>query len=104
MLINTSRGALVDTQAVIKNLKTGKIGYLGLDVYEAEQNLFSNDLSASIIEDDTFARLQTFPNVLITSHQGFLTRQAYIDIANITMKNIRSFIKTGLALHQVSSL
>ena len=102
MLINTSRGALVDTQAVIKGLKTGKIGYLGLDVYEAEHNLFSSDLSASIIEDDTFARLQTFPNVLITSHQGFLTKQAYTDIANITMENIKSFIKTGQTTYQVS--
>jgi len=100
MLINTSRGGLVDTKAVIKALKSGKIGYLGLDVYEEEQVLFS-DLSERIINDDVFSRLQTFPNVLITSHQGFLTKQAYIDIANITLQNIDSFIKKEGKLYKV---
>ena len=93
MLINTSRGGLVDTKAVIKGLKSGKIGYLGLDVYEAEQSLFFSDLSERVINDDMFSRLQTFPNVLITSHQGFLTKQACIGIADITFQNITSFIK-----------
>lgn len=95
MLINTSRGGLIDTKAVVKALKSGKIGYLGLDVYEAEKNLFFNDLSEKIIRDDIFSRLQNFPNVLITSHQGFLTKQACTDIANITLQNIKSFT-TGM--------
>jgi D-lactate dehydrogenase len=73
MLINTSRGALLDTRAVIDGLKDGRIGYLGLDVYEEEENLFFQDLSDRVIRDDTFARLLTFPNVLITRHQAFFT-------------------------------
>lgn len=101
MLINTSRGSLIDTKAVIKALKSGKIGYLGLDVYEAEKNLFFSDLSERIISDDIFSRLQTFPNVLITSHQGFLTKQAYTDIANITLQNIKSFLTNSGSLYKV---
>lgn len=91
MLINTSRGALVDTQAAIEGLKSKKIGYLGLDVYEQESNIFFNDLSEEILVDDTLARLMTFPNVLITSHQGFLTEEALTQIAVITLNNITSF-------------
>lgn len=94
MLINTSRGALVDTQAVIEGLKSKKIGYLGLDVYEQESNIFFNDLSEEILVDDTLARLMTFPNVLITSHQGFLTEEALTQIALVTLKNI-SFFEEG---------
>jgi len=71
MLINTSRGAVVDSPAVIRGLKSGQIGALGLDVYEEEADLFFEDLSARYIPDDVFARLLTFPNVLITGHQGF---------------------------------
>lgn len=103
MLINTGRGGLINTKAVIKALKSGKIGYLGLDVYEAEQKLFCNDLSEEIIDDDTFIRLRAFPNVLITSHQGYLTKQAYIDIANITLQNITSFITKKGQIYTVSS-
>ncbi|MHC4065627.1 MAG: 2-hydroxyacid dehydrogenase, partial [Planctomycetota bacterium] len=73
MLINTSRGALVDTRAVIRGLKTGKIGYLGLDVYEEEADLFFQNLSDQVIQDDVFARLLTFPNVIVTGHQAFFT-------------------------------
>lgn len=91
MLINTSRGALVDTQAVIEGLKSKKIGYLGLDVYEQESNIFFNDLSEEILVDDTLARLMTFPNVLITSHQGFLTEEALTQIAIVTLNNIADF-------------
>lgn len=94
MLINTSRGALVDTQAVIEGLKSKKISYLGLDVYEQESNIFFNDLSEEILVDDTLARLMTFPNVLITSHQGFLTEEALTQIALVTLKNI-SFFEEG---------
>lgn len=91
MLINTSRGALVDTQAVVEGLKSKKLGYLGLDVYEQESNIFFNDLSEEILVDDTLARLMTFPNVLITSHQGFLTEEALTQIAIITLNNITAF-------------
>lgn len=91
MLINTSRGALVDTKAVISALKHGKIGYFGLDVYEQEENLFFQDLSGHIIQDDDIARLMTFPNVLITSHQAFFTQNAMTNIADTTLQNINEF-------------
>ncbi|MFP4473247.1 MAG: 2-hydroxyacid dehydrogenase [Candidatus Omnitrophota bacterium] len=91
MLINTSRGGLVDTSAVIRGLKSGKIGYLGLDVYEEEGPLFFEDQSTNILQDDTFARLLTFPNVVITGHQAFFTGTALGNIADTTMQNIRDF-------------
>ena len=91
MLINTSRGGLVDTRAVIRGLKSGKIGYLGLDVYEEEDDLFFEDLSASVIQDDTFMRLLTFPNVLITGHQAFFTSNALEEIARVTADNIAAY-------------
>jgi D-lactate dehydrogenase len=88
MLINTGRGALIDTRAVIDGLKTGHVGYLGLDVYEAEEGLFFQDHQDEILQDDTIARLMTFHNVLITSHQAFLTDTALRNIAETTMENI----------------
>jgi D-lactate dehydrogenase len=91
MLINTSRGALVDTGAAIESLKSGKIGYLGLDVYEEEGDLFFEDLSDTVIQDDTFSRLLTFPNVLITGHQAFFTTEALEAIAHDTISNITAF-------------
>lgn len=91
MLVNTSRGALIDTAAVIENLKSGKIGYLALDVYEEEADLFFEDLSAKVITDEVFLRLLTFPNVLVTGHQAFFTREALTEIARITLKNISDF-------------
>jgi D-lactate dehydrogenase len=91
MLINTSRGALIDTQAVIAGLKSGHIGYLGLDVYEEEADLFFEDLSDRVIQDDTFMRLLTFPNVLITSHQAFFTATALEQIAQVTVANLTAF-------------
>lgn len=91
MLINTSRGAVINTQDAVEALKNGKLGYLGIDVYEQEENLFFEDLSEHIILDDLIMRLMTFPNVLITSHQGFLTREALEQIATITLKNITDF-------------
>lgn len=91
MLINTSRGALINTAAAINGLKSGRIGYLGLDVYEQEEKLFFNDLSENIIQDDEILRLLSFPNVLITSHQGFFTEEALTQIAQITLENIDNF-------------
>jgi D-lactate dehydrogenase len=91
MLINTSRGGLIDTRAVIEGLKQGKIGYLGLDVYEEEEELFFRDQSTSIIQDDVFMRLLTFPNVLVTGHQAFFTHEALDKIAATTLANITAF-------------
>jgi D-lactate dehydrogenase len=91
MLINTSRGGLIDTRAVVKGLKSGKIGSLGIDVYEQEENLFFRDLSETIIEDDVISRLSSFPNVLITAHQGFFTREALAEIAETTLSNLKAF-------------
>jgi D-lactate dehydrogenase len=91
MLINTSRGALIDTAAVIEALKSGKVGYLGLDVYEEEEQIFFEDRSGLIISDDVFSRLLTFPNVIITGHQAFFTREALVNIAATTIDNITKF-------------
>jgi D-lactate dehydrogenase len=88
MLINTSRGAVLDTRAVINALKSGQLGSLGLDVYEEEADLFFEDLSHRVIQDDVFARLLTFPNVLITGHQAFFTQEALDAIARTTLANI----------------
>lgn len=90
MLINTSRGALVDARAVIAGLKLGQIGYLGLDVYEEESDLFFEDLSDTVLHDDIFARLITFPNVLITGHQAFFTQEAMQKIAEVTIQNLNA--------------
>ncbi|MBC29655.1 MAG: hydroxyacid dehydrogenase [Muricauda sp.] len=91
MLINTSRGALVDTKAVIEGLKSRKIGYFGIDVYEEEEGLFFEDHSEDILQDDVIARLMTFPNVLITSHQAFLTDTALTNIAETAIYNLDCF-------------
>jgi D-lactate dehydrogenase len=101
MLINTSRGALLDTRAVIDALKSGQIGYLGLDVYEEEADLFFEDLSETIIQDDLFTRLLTFPNVLITAHQAFFTRNALWQIATVTLNNISAFARGEVLANQV---
>ncbi|MBL7039489.1 MAG: 2-hydroxyacid dehydrogenase [Pirellulaceae bacterium] len=91
MLINTSRGALIDTKAVIRALKSGRLGFLGLDVYEEEADLFYRDLSSRVIQDDVFSRMLTFPNVIITGHQAFFTRNALDAIAQETLHNITLF-------------
>ena len=91
MIINTGRGALVDTPALITALKDGHIGHLGLDVYEEEEQLFFQDLSSHVIQDDVFARLLTFPNVLVTAHQAFFTREALQGISTTTLDNISAF-------------
>jgi len=94
MLINTSRGAVVDTVALIRGLKSGKIGSVGLDVYEEEGDLFFQDLSETVIQDDVFTRLITFPNVLVTAHQAFFTREAIECITATTIQNVCGF-ETG---------
>lgn len=91
MLINTSRGALIDTRAAIEALKTGKLGYLGIDVYEQEEKLFFHNLQDEIIHDDTIMRLMSFPNVLVTAHQGFFTDEALTQIAQTTIQSINDF-------------
>jgi D-lactate dehydrogenase len=91
MLINTGRGALIDTKELIESLKTGHVGHAGLDVYEEEEGVFFEDLSGQILGDDVLARLLTFSNVLITSHQAFLTREALSNIAATTLFNITEF-------------
>jgi D-lactate dehydrogenase len=91
MLINTGRGGLIDTLAVIDALKSGQLGYLGIDVYEQEEKLFFRDFSESVIQDDVIMRLMSFPNVLITAHQAFFTDEALSQIAQITLQNISDF-------------
>jgi len=95
MLINTSRGELVHTGDAISALKTGRIGSMGIDVYEGEEGIFFEDLSNAIIADDQLMRLNTFPNVILTSHQAFFTREAMENIARVTVDNINSFFASG---------
>ena len=97
MLINTSRGGLLNTSHAIEALKSGQLGYLGIDVYEQEENLFFKDLSESLIPDDLIERLMSFHNVLITPHQGFFTKEALDQIAITTIKNFTDF-ESGLPL------
>lgn len=102
MIINTGRGALVETGALIRGLKSGRIGHVGLDVYEEESDLFFENLSDQILQDDIFARLLTFPNVLITGHQAFFTQEALTTIAETTIRNVSAFQRTGQLDHPVS--
>lgn len=95
MLINTSRGALFDTAAVVEGLKSGQIGALGIDVYEEEADLFFRDLSNQVVQDDVFARLLTFPNVVVTAHQAFFSDEALRNIAETTLANISEFERSG---------
>jgi D-lactate dehydrogenase len=103
MLINTSRGKLVDTKAVIEGIKTGKIGYVGIDVYEEEEHLFFEDLSDTIIQDDTFQLLQSFSNVVITAHQAFFTENALKDISRTTIANLTDFEQGNPLENEVKS-
>lgn len=100
-IVNTSRGALIDTRAAIDGLKSGHIGGLAIDVYEEEGELFFEDLSDSIIQDDVFMRLMTFPNVLVTGHQAFLTREALDAIAQTTLHNISCFANGQISGNEV---
>jgi D-lactate dehydrogenase len=92
MIINTSRGALIETSSVVDALKEGKVGYLGIDVYEQEEKLFFRDLSDDIIKDDVIQRLMSFPNVLVTAHQAFFTNEALTQIALVTLGNIQELV------------
>lgn len=103
MLINTSRGGLVDTKAVIQRLKTGHIGALGLDVYEEEEALhFFEDNSGSLPQDDVFSRLLSFPNVIVTGHQAFFTQEALTNIGMTTIGNLNEFEDTGACKNAVT--
>ncbi len=90
-LVNTSRGKLIDTTALIEALKRGHLGGVALDVYEEEEGIFFEDLSGQVLQDDELSRLLTFPNVLVTSHQAFLTHEALIQIAQVTTENVLKF-------------
>lgn len=103
MLINISRGAVIDTKAVITALKDGRIGALGIDVYEEEADYFFEDLSTHVIEDDVLARLLTFPNVLVTGHQAFFTEEALAAIAETTLQNLQDVDETGVSENEVTS-
>jgi D-lactate dehydrogenase len=103
VVINTSRGALVDAAALIEGLKDGRVGAAGLDVYEEEADVFFQDLSGHVLQDDVLARLLTFPNVIVTSHQAFLTREALANIADTTLGNIQAFIKGETLKNAVKS-
>ncbi len=95
ILINVSRGALIDTTALIEALKDGRLGGVALDVYEEEEGIFFEDLSGQVLQDDELARLLTFPNVLITAHQAFLTREALSDIARTTVANLQALASSA---------
>ncbi|MFA5168521.1 MAG: 2-hydroxyacid dehydrogenase [Candidatus Omnitrophota bacterium] len=101
MIINTGRGLLIDSKALIDGLKSGKIGYAGLDVYEEESEYFFEDFSNSGIPDDVLARLLSFPNVLVTSHQGFFTKEALHNIAHTTLDNIRQYFDNGALPNEI---
>ena len=101
MLINTSRGALVDAEALLDGIKSRKIGAACLDVYEEEADWFFEDNSGHIMEDDTLARLISMPNVIVTSHQAFLTEEALSNIAETTVKNIYDFFTSGQCPNEV---
>jgi len=103
MLVNTSRGAVIDTKAVIHALKSGKIGALAIDVYEEEGDLFFEDLSNEVIQDDVFARLLTFPNVLITGHQAFFTQEALQSIAETTLSNFTVYEQGGPCVNIITA-
>jgi len=94
-ILNTSRGKLIDTRALIGGLKSGRVAGVGLDVYEEEEGVFFEDLSSGLIQDDELARLLSFPNVIITSHQGFLTAEALSEITRVTIANLLAFDKGG---------
>lgn len=101
MLINTGRGQLIDTKALVEGLKSGKIGAAGLDVYEEESEYFFEDRSADMITDDVLTRLLTFPNVLVTSHQGFFTAEALENIAQTTLGNLRAYFEDGTLKNEI---
>lgn len=104
MLINTSRGGLIETKAAINGLKSGQIANLGIDVYEQEEHLFFRDLSSTVIQDDEIQRLMSFPNVLITAHQAFFTDEALSQIATTTLNSVQQLLKSGNLTNQAALL
>ena len=100
-LINTSRGALIDTDALVEGIKQRKIGAACLDVYEEESNVFFHDYSNHIVDDDTLARLISMPNVIVTSHQAFLTEEALTNIADSTLDNVKEFFANSYSINEV---
>lgn len=104
MLINTGRGALIDSRALIAALKTGHVGAAGLDVYEEEEGVFFEDLSGRVLQDDVLARLLTFPNVVVTAHQGFFTREALAAIATTTLSSVTAFERGEPLVNSVQPL
>ncbi len=101
VILNTSRGALIDTEALIEGIKARKVGAACLDVYEEESNIFFHDYSGHIVDDDKLARLISMPNVIVTSHQAFLTREALANIADTTLQNIREYLEKGYSVNEV---
>ena len=101
VLVNTSRGALIDSLALLEGIKDRKIGAACLDVYEEESNVFFHDFSGHIISDDILARLISMPNVIVTSHQAFLTEEALDNIAETTVSNIRNYFETGFCENEI---
>ena len=101
VILNTSRGALIDAEALLEGIKERKIGAACLDVYEEEAGVFFNDVSGHILSDDILARLLSMPNVIITSHQGFLTEEALSNIAETTVNNILECEKTGNCKNEI---
>ena len=101
VILNTSRGGLIDSDALLEGIKSRQVGAACLDVYEEESNIFFHDFSGHIVEDDTLARLISMPNVIVSSHQAFLTREALANIADTTYENILEFFKTGLSVNEL---
>lgn len=95
IIVNTARGGLIDTKALVDAIKSGQIGGVGLDVYEHEEKYFFNDFSSNIVTDDTLIQLMSYPNVLLTSHQAFLTEEALCSIAKTTLENLHAFTTNG---------
>ena len=101
IIINTSRGALLDSEALLEGIKSRQVGAACLDVYEEESDLFFEDNSGHILDDDILARLISMPNVIVTSHQAFLTEEALENIAETTINNITEFINTGKCVNEI---
>jgi D-lactate dehydrogenase len=101
VLLNTSRGALIDTEALVEGIKLRKVGAACLDVYEEESNVFFHDYSNHIVNDDMLARLISMPNVIVTSHQAFLTQEALANIADSTLDNVKSFFEEGFSSNEI---
>ena len=101
VIINTSRGALIDSEALVEGIKARHVGAACLDVYEEESNVFFHDYSNHIVNDDTLARLISMPNVIVTSHQAFLTNEALMNIADTTLNNVREFFDKGVCANEI---